>query len=118
MAVPIGGYWRSMVIRDFDVRGVVVVGPDKAQAELIIDTDGMLPVAVTRQCFQAVARRVAQIVQAGGAGKHRQFAHGGLGNGREFLGRTGFEQGLRVFAFVGFDHVIIVTLNGNDVNRY
>jgi len=54
VAVPIGGYWYSMVIRDFNVRGVVVVGPDKAQAELIIDADGMLAAARALQGFQAV----------------------------------------------------------------
>ena len=62
-----------MIVRDFDVVRVPLP-PNKADAELIIDVDGVLPLAIALQCLEAIARRNPQIIQAIGSVNHQQFS--------------------------------------------
>src|SRR3546814_64522 len=62
MATSFGSIRRSVVIDDLDFGGVAVA-PPKADAPLVVDPDAHPPLAVALQRLQAVARRVAQVVQ-------------------------------------------------------
>jgi hypothetical protein len=50
------------------------LGPDEAQAELIVDADAVLAFPVSTQWFETVARRYPQIVEAGGDVQLEQLA--------------------------------------------
>jgi hypothetical protein len=52
-----------VVVRDLDVVGVTTP-PSEADPPLVIDPDAVLPLPITAQSFQPVARRDAQVVQA------------------------------------------------------
>lgn len=49
--------FNSVVIDDLDVPHAVL-GPDEADAKLVVDANAVLALAVSRQRFQPVARRV------------------------------------------------------------
>src|SRR5690606_21376357 len=53
----------SVIVDDLDVGGFHAL-PAKAHAELVVDADAVLALAVAAQCFKAIARRDAQVVQA------------------------------------------------------
>jgi hypothetical protein len=53
-----------MIVADFDVIRVAVDKP-KANAPLIVDCDGVLPLPIVLECVKAVARRDPQIIQLG-----------------------------------------------------
>jgi hypothetical protein len=56
----------SVVIDDFDVLCAVrAFRPFKANAPLLVDPDAVLALPVTRQGFEAVARKLRQVAQAG-----------------------------------------------------
>jgi hypothetical protein len=52
-----------VVINDFDFAGIAVL-PDKADTVLIIDADRILPLAVSGELPEPVARRHLQVIQA------------------------------------------------------
>lgn len=54
-----------MVVSDFDIFSAIV-GPHETDAVLIVDTNTVLPLAVTAQCFKSVSRRNAQIQELRG----------------------------------------------------
>jgi hypothetical protein len=51
-----------MVVDDFHVLGSIV--PAKADAELVVDPDGMLPDPVAGKCLEAIAGWAAQVFDA------------------------------------------------------
>ena len=51
-----------MIINNLNIMSMLTV-PYKTNPILVIDPDGMLPVSVTLQLFQMIARREAQIVK-------------------------------------------------------
>jgi len=62
-----------MVVRNLDII-CVAASPAKAQSELVIDADRVLPGAITLQCFKPVARRHSKIIEADSVLQHEQFA--------------------------------------------
>lgn len=65
----------SMVVDNFDVVNTIVM-PFKANPPLAVDTDRVLPNAITAQRLQAVGRRDAKIRQRFGKMQHCQFSCG------------------------------------------
>jgi hypothetical protein len=51
-----------MIIANLDIEGVAFF-PAKTEAPPIVNPDAVLPLTVSRQLFQAIARRNTQIVQ-------------------------------------------------------
>ena len=62
-----------MVVNDLDLVRMIIL-PSKANPPLIVDADGMLPCAVAPQCFEPIAGRNVQIVEALGIVKKTQFS--------------------------------------------
>jgi hypothetical protein len=52
--------------------------PAKADTELIVDPDRMLPLSILDQTMKVVARGNGKVFQGCGGGKHRKFAAGHL----------------------------------------
>ena len=63
----------SMIAHDFDRVGAAVA-PDEAHAPLVIDADTVLAGTITRQQFQPVGGRDAQIMQPDGGIEHSELA--------------------------------------------
>src|SRR3546814_8551045 len=53
----------SVVVDDLDIGGLRAL-PAKTHAELVVDANAVLTLAVAAQCFKAVARRDTQVVEA------------------------------------------------------
>jgi hypothetical protein len=51
-----------VVVGNLDIMGVAVP-PAEAEAPLIVDADGVLPIPIPGQLFQAIARRNAQVLE-------------------------------------------------------
>src|SRR5690242_9339358 len=51
----------AVIVHDLDVFGVAI-GPPEADAPLVVDPDAHLSGTVSGQSFEAIARRIAQIV--------------------------------------------------------
>jgi len=68
-----------MVVNDLDVFRPCG-GPPEANSPLVVDADAVLPGTVTRQSFQAVARRRLEELQRFRSIQLRQLARGDLRN--------------------------------------
>ena len=66
-----------MVVDDFDLFGVRA-GPDKANAPLVVDTDGMLAGTIALQGLEPVARREPQEGKFDGGIDELKFGEGPL----------------------------------------
>ena len=86
-----------MVIDDFDIEHIAIF-ESETDAPLIVHADAMLPLAITLQSLQSVARRGVQKVQRGGGVQLRQLALGNGLDGTEAARTHAFEQRLGVFA--------------------
>src|SRR3546814_17239371 len=53
----------SVVVDDLDIGGIRAL-PAKTHAELVVDANAVLNLAVAAQCFKAVARRDTQVVES------------------------------------------------------
>ena len=62
-----------MIIDNFHIIGACI-GPPKAEAPLIVDTNAVLAGTPTRQGLKTIARRHSQIIQSGGDFKLPQFS--------------------------------------------
>jgi hypothetical protein len=93
----------SVVVHDLDVVGAVR-RPPEADPPLVVDPDAVLPVAVTPQRFEAVARRDAQGRQYGGGVDLQQLASRDPLDVPEPADGPALEQGLGVGAGEGADH--------------
>src|SRR3546814_3403259 len=59
----------SVVVDDLDIGGLRAL-PAKTHAELVVDANAVLTLAVAAQCFKAVARRDTQVVEASRSEEH------------------------------------------------
>src|SRR5580693_6633230 len=57
-----------MIIDDFNVKRVAFE-PMETESPLIVDSNAMLALAISRQCFQAISGRETQVVKPLGAGE-------------------------------------------------
>jgi hypothetical protein len=64
-----------MVINDFDLMGGVIQ-PLEADSPLIVDPNAALALTIPEQRLQAVAGRRAQVIEASGKVKLREFPNG------------------------------------------
>jgi len=96
-------FYSLVVIDDFDIEHVAIL-ESETDTPLIVHADAMLPLAITLQSLQPIARRGAQKVQCGGGVQLRQFALGNGLDGTEAARTHAFEQRLGVFAAKGPDH--------------
>ena len=64
-----------MIVDDLDVVGVAA-DPAEANAELVVDTDAVLPEAITSQFLESVGRRHLQVGESCGGIEHNKFAEG------------------------------------------
>src|SRR6266849_6958274 len=64
---------RLVVVDDFDI-GRTLLGPCETDAPLIVDADRMLPAPVSRERFEPVRRRRAQIVETTRLMQHIELA--------------------------------------------
>ena len=52
-----------MIIDDLDIVGLAIVPPE-TNTPLVIDPNAVLAVSITRELFQAISRRDAQVIQS------------------------------------------------------
>jgi hypothetical protein len=64
-----------VIVADLDLEGVTV-DEAKAHPPLVVDRDGMLPVAIIPQDVQPIARRDLQVVERRGQIHVLKLAHG------------------------------------------
>ncbi len=97
-----------MVIDDLDIPGRSIA-PDKANAELIVDTHAPLPDTIAREFLQPVIRRYAQRLNARGGMQHLKLSN----RHNSKVGETGhthaIEQGFGIPALERLDHQRILT---------
>jgi len=62
-----------MVVDDFDM-GRTLLGPDKADAPLIVNPDGMLPLTMSGKSFEPVAGSGVQVLEISGGVQHIELA--------------------------------------------
>jgi len=62
-----------MIINYLDLIDVALF-PNKADAPPIVDSDNVLPMAVSLESFQTVSRRNSQVIQGSRPVEHPQFA--------------------------------------------
>lgn len=86
-----------MVIDDFDIEHIAIL-ESETDSPLIVHADAMLPLAITLQSLQSVARRGAQKIQRDSGLQLRQLALGNGLNGTEAARIRAFKQCLSVFA--------------------
>jgi len=61
-----------MVVGNFDIEDVACL-PAEANPPLFVYAYTVLPLALARECFEAVGRRASQVVKVGGLAKHREL---------------------------------------------
>jgi len=105
-----------VIVGDLDVIGVVTA-PNKANSELVIDSDAVLTLPVPPKLFQSVPGRESQVLQFGCAVEHCQLALGNSG-GRRTSGLAGAPDFRRRFVGEALDHFLIIMTFVNNVNRY
>ena len=92
-----------MVIDDLDIKYVAILELE-TDTPLVVNPDTVLPLAITTQGFQPVARRCSQEVQRGGGIQLRQLAFGHLLNCAEAAWIAAFEQRPGFLAGKRLDH--------------
>ncbi len=106
-----------VIVNDFNLVGVSVL-PDEAQPIAVVDADAVLSFTVAAQFLQAVARRDAQIFQAGCGVQDEQFAQGrALQLGGQVRMTLPLEQVFRVAVVKGLDHTLSISCVVYHVNR-
>ena len=92
-----------VVVYDLHVVGVPTL-PPKAHPPLIVDPDTVLPLPVSLQPLQAVARRDLEVVQAAGRMQDQEFAEGYPCEGSEPLPRLSLKEGFGIPVRKPLDH--------------
>src|SRR5712692_6313006 len=92
-----------MIVGNFHVVGVPVP-PHKANAPLVIDSDAVLPLPVTVQRLQPVARNGGQIPKFSRSIEHLELPKGRAFDGMKPPDSFAPEQPLRVTASEALDH--------------
>ncbi len=104
----------SMIINDFHIFRVSV-HPFETDPPPLIDPNAMLPLSVSRECFQPIGRRHSQVLNCRASVQHPQLAIGCLLNvRRQTLGKFTSENLFRFFAGKTFNH----TESGYNAYRY
>src|SRR5437879_1349950 len=92
--------------------------PDEAHPELVVYSDRILPLAITRQCLEAISGRRPQVANSTCRVEIAQFPARYLGQiGGKSLGLLAVEHGLRDFAPEAPDHARNVSRRDTDVKR-
>ncbi len=93
-----------MVINDLDMPSFTV-SPNETNAPLFVDANTVLPLALSFQGFQPIARRYAQVTQSGSCLDHQKLrprmpldSHGQVANSQTD------EDGCRTFVGKALDH--------------
>ena len=93
-----------MVVSDFHIVRLSVF-PREADAPLAVDSDTVLPFAVSAQRFQSITWRKSQVVQAFGGLKEQQLPQStALNIGRQFAGELPLPDPFRFFAAKALNH--------------
>jgi hypothetical protein len=92
-----------MVIDDLDIVGARST-PAEADTPLVVDADAVLPCTATRQRFQPVAGRSAQVVKASGNLELPQLPACDAGDSLESPNTFAKSEGSRVVASKRTDH--------------
>jgi hypothetical protein len=96
-----------MIVDDLYVVSVSL-SPHKTNAPLVIDTDAVLPFAVSCQCMKPIAARDTQIHQTFGRVQHQQFPSRRLSNIHEPWDIFVIEKPPGVGAFEGLNHILMI----------
>jgi hypothetical protein len=105
-----------VIVGDLDLECIVPM-PYEADSILVIDANAVLPPPTADQFLESVPGRRLQIFQRRSAVKHGQFPLGYAGRGRS-AGSARPPDFRRVFVGESPDHLVILTCNVNNVNRY
>src|SRR5579884_2208144 len=97
MALRGMGAFLLVIVDDFDVLGSAR-RPAEADAELVVDTDGVLAGAVGDQGFEPVVGGRAQVVESGRGVEHDELALDDVAEVAEATRRAALEDGLRLGA--------------------
>jgi hypothetical protein len=92
-----------VVVHNFDLVGIRFL-PDKANPELVINTDTVLTLTIAFQGMQAVPRQRLQILQALGRIQHQELASSCPLNIDELGDVLVVKKSLRLRAFEGLYH--------------
>ena len=92
-----------MIIDNLNI-GRAAIGPDKADAELIVDANAVLTHPFTFERLQPITRRRAQKIQCLGGIELRQLAFRYGLDRSESSGTAALEQSLGIGASEGLDH--------------
>jgi hypothetical protein len=82
----------------------VAFSPHKTDTPLVVDTDAMLPFAVSFQWMKSIAPRHAQIHQTFGSVQHQQFSSRRLSNIHKLWDILVVEKSSRVGTIKRLDH--------------
>jgi len=105
-----------VVFYDFDVL-CAGVRPAKANPELVVHADAVLPGAIAPERFKPVARRYAKVIYPARDLQLPQLASSHRFDVRPSPNPAAVSQGFRVGAFERPDHVDIITLGVINVKR-
>lgn len=98
-----------MIIDDLNILRSRSIGPpDKAYPILLIDPNAELSIAVTSQCFQAIAWQLSEFVEACCCIKDFEPLVGLLCKTLEFTNEIASGKGLCPLIPVALDHVVIL----------
>jgi len=93
----------SVVIDDLDITRTIV-GPDKTQSPLRVDTDAVLPASVAAKRFEPISGRAAQELQGLCSIQHLQLALGQRLERTELSRASSRKQRVCVAASEGLNH--------------
>ena len=92
-----------MIIHDLDIVRITL-SPDKADPPLTIDTNTVLPLPITLQCFQQISRRNPQITERWGAVENQKLPSRNPFYATEPQDVLIVKQRFRLFGAKGTDH--------------
>ena len=98
-----------MIVHDFDLCRALW-RPNKAHAELVVYSDRMLPLTITRQRFETIARRRPQVAETACRIEVTQLPARRLNEiGRKAFRRLAVEHGLGGLVPKALDHESLVS---------
>jgi hypothetical protein len=86
-----------VIVNDFDIDGAVL-GPDEADAPLLIDANAVLPFSIALQGLETIAWRHLQVIKNQGPIQLRNLPKRRALDVRPTLDSLAVEQGFGVFA--------------------
>jgi hypothetical protein len=100
--------FSSVIVRDFHFIGIIIL-PNEADAELVINPDTALSFPIPLEILQSVPRWTAQVFQFFCSSQYPEFAQGRpMQIGGYSPGRLPVKQPLGLLKLEGLDHVIIL----------